>query len=78
MKIKEIAQKLSEEGTSGFEITKRRGVLTSTWLIYKKGNNYYYFDINEKINFDEKNKYSLEELEVEFQNLYFEINCKIY
>lgn len=78
MDIKEIAHKLSEEETLGFEITKRRGVLTSTWLIYKKGNHYYYFNINEKIIFDENHKYFLEELELEFQNLYFEINCKIY
>lgn len=78
MNIDEIALKLNEKGTLGFEITKRRGVLTSTWLIYKKGNHYYYFDINEKMIFDDNHKYSLEELELEFQNLYFEINCKIY
>lgn len=78
MNIKEIVQKLKEEGILGFEITKRIGVLTSTWLIYKDRNHYYCFDINEKIIFDENHKYSLEELEEEFQNLYFEINCKIY
>ncbi len=77
MTIKEIALQLNEKVTCGFEITKRRGVLTSTWLIYKKGNCYYYFDINEKIIFDENHKYSLEELEMEFQNSYFEIDCEI-
>jgi hypothetical protein len=77
MTIKEIALQLNEKVTCGFEITKRRGVFTSTWLVYKKGKHYYYFDINEKIIFDENHKYSLEELEMEFQNSYFEIDCEI-
>lgn len=77
MTIKEIALQLGEKTISGFEITKRRGVLTSTWLLYKKEKYYYYFDVNEKIIFDENHKYSLEELEIEFQNLYFEIDCEI-
>ncbi|MDI5895413.1 hypothetical protein [Flavobacterium algoritolerans] len=77
MTIKEIALQLGKKTISGFEITKRRGVLTSTWLLYKKEKYYYYFDVNEKIIFDENHKYSLEELEIEFQNLYFEIDCEI-
>lgn len=78
MTIKEIALQLNEKITGGFEITKRRGVLTSTWLIYKKEKYYYYFDVNEKIIFDENHKYSVEELEEEFKNLYFEIDCEIF
>jgi hypothetical protein len=78
MTIKEIALELSKETIIGFEITKRRGVLTSTWLLYKNEKYYYYFDINEKIIFDENHKYSVEELEMEFQNLYFEIDCEIF
>lgn len=78
MTIKEIALELSKKTVIGFEITKRRGVLTSTWLLYKNEKYYYYFDINEKIIFDENHKYSVEELEMEFQNLYFEIDCEIF
>jgi hypothetical protein len=77
MTIKEIALQLGEKTISGFEITKRRGILTSTWLIYKKEKYYYYFDVNEKMIFDENHKYSLEELEIEFQNSYFEIDCEV-
>jgi hypothetical protein len=78
MTIKEIALELSKKTIIGFEITKRRGVLTSTWLLYKNEKYYYYFDINEKIIFDENHKYSVEELEMEFKNLYFKINCEIF
>lgn len=78
MTIKEIALELSKKTIIGFEITKRRGVLTSTWLLYKNEKYYYYFDINEKIIFDENHKYSVEEFEMEFQNLYFKINCEIF
>ena len=77
MTIKEIALQLGKKAISGFEITKRRGILTSTWLLYKKEKYYYYFDVDEKIIFDENHKYSLEELEMEFQNSYFEIDCEI-
>ncbi len=77
MTIKEIVLQLDKKTSCGFQITKRRGILTSTWLIYKRENYYYYFDINEKIIFDENHKYSLKELEAELQNLYFEINCEI-
>jgi hypothetical protein len=77
MTIKEIALKLNEKTTCGFEITKRKGVLTSTWLIYKKEKYYYYFYINEKMIFDENHKYSLEELEIEFQDSNFEIDFEI-
>nr|WP_315141015.1 hypothetical protein [uncultured Flavobacterium sp.] len=76
MTIKEIALKLNEKINDGFEITKRKGVLTSTWLIYKKSKHYYFFDINEKIIFDENHKYSLKELDKEFQNSYFDIDCE--
>lgn len=77
MTIKEITLELDKKAVSGFEITKRRGMLTSTWLIYKKEKCYYYFDVNEKIIFDENHKYSAEELEMEFQDSNFEIDCEI-
>ncbi len=77
MTIKEVALQLVKKTTCGFEITKRRDMLTSTWLLYKRKNYYYYFDISEKIIFDENHKYSLEELVKEFENSYFEIDCEI-
>jgi hypothetical protein len=77
MTIKEIALQLGRKTISGFEITKRRGVLTSTWLLYKKEKYYYYFDVNEKISFDENHKYTLEELEMEFHDSNFEIDLEI-
>ncbi|HLF52538.1 hypothetical protein [Flavobacterium sp.] len=77
MTIKEIALKLNKKTTCGFEITKRKGVLTSTWLLYKKRTHYYYFAINEKIIFDENHKYTLEELVEAFQNSYFEIDSEV-
>jgi hypothetical protein len=78
MTIQEIALQLDKKVISGFEITKRKGMLTSTWLIYKKEKFFYCFDVNERIIFDENHKYSLEELEMEFQNSYFDIDCEIF
>lgn len=78
MTIKEIALQLDKKAISGFEITKRRGMLASSWLIYKKEKCYYYFDVNERIIFDENHKYFLEELEMEFQNSYFDLDCEIF
>ena len=49
MTIKEIALELSKKTIIGFEITKRRGVLTSTWLLYKKEKYYYYFELMKKL-----------------------------
>ncbi len=33
MTIKEIVLQLDKKTSCGFQITKRRGILTSTWLI---------------------------------------------
>lgn len=73
-----MSLELSIKTIIGFEITKRIGVLTSIWLLYKKEKCYYYFDNNEKIILEENHKYSVKELEIEFQNLYFEIDCEIF
>lgn len=78
MNINKITQLLIDNTESGFQITKRRGLFTSTWLIYWRENYFYYFDINEKIIFDDNHKYSLEEIEEELKNNYFEIDCKIF
>ena len=76
MKIQEIITELKNTKSEGFQLEKRNGILTSTWLIYKKKDFYYYFDINQKIEFTDEYKYSEEEILDEFKNVNFEIqNC---
>lgn len=77
MDIKEILLKLDSSTKSGIEVTKRKGILTSTWIIYKRKNYYYYFNVNEKIIFDDNHKYSKIELEEEFKNSHFKIDLEI-
>ena len=74
MTIKEITIELEKSPNQGLELTKRKGILTSTWCIYKRENYFYFFDISEDFIFDEKHKYTLEELMEEFENGYFEID----
>lgn len=62
MKIHEIITELKNSKSQGFQLEKRNGILTSTWLIYKKNEFYYYFDINQKIEFTIDYKYSEEEI----------------
>ncbi len=38
MKIKEIIIELKNNKSEGFQLQKRNGKLTSTWLIYKRKN----------------------------------------
>jgi hypothetical protein len=77
MTIKEITVELEKSPSQGLELTKRKGILTSTWCIYKRENHFYFFDICEDFIFDENHKYTLEELMEEFENGYFEIDCAI-
>lgn len=74
MTIDELILILEKKANCGFEITKRKGLLTSTWEIYRRNNFFYFFDVNEKITFDENHKYSREELIEEFKNSYFKID----
>ncbi len=74
MAIEELILILEKKSNCGFEITKRKGILTSTWEIYKRDNFFYYFDVSEKIIFDENHKYSREELIEEFKNSHFKID----
>ena len=74
MTIKEITIELEKSPNQGLELTKRIGILTSTWCIYKRENHFYFFDISEEFIFDENHKYTLEELIEEFENSYFEID----
>lgn len=74
MKIEELILNLEKKSNCGFEITKRKGVLTSTWEIYRKNGFFYYFDVNEKIIFDKNHRYSREEIIEEFKNSHFRID----
>jgi hypothetical protein len=77
MKIQEIITALKNTKSEGFQLEKRNGILTSTWLIYKKKDFYYYFDINQKIEFIDDYKYSEEEILDKFKNANFEIELSI-
>ncbi len=77
MTINEVLNTLDSNPNSGLELTKRKGILTSTWNIFKKKNNYYFFDVNEKLVFDKRHSYTRIELEEEFKNAYFEIDCEV-
>lgn len=73
MNILEIINKLNNEKQKGFQLSKERGKLNSTWLLYKKNHFYYYFDINQKIEFIDRFKYSKDELIKEFEDSFFSI-----
>lgn len=77
MKIKEIIEELNGSNNIGFQVEKINGILTSTWLIYKHEEFYFYFDINQNIEFIERYKYSEEELMDEFKNANFKIDLSI-
>ena len=55
------------------QIEKRNGVLISTWQIYKLKDKYYYFDINQKIEFTKEYCYTESELLTEFTNAHYKI-----
>ncbi|SHF70110.1 hypothetical protein SAMN03080594_106232 [Arenibacter palladensis] len=78
MKIKEILEKLdSENNYIGFQLSKRNGLINTTWLLYKKDLAYYFFDINQKIEFEDNYKYSTIELLNELEKASFEIELSI-
>lgn len=77
MKIQEIISELKKSKSQGFQLEKRNGILTSTWLLYKRKDFYFYFDINQKIEFIDNYKYSEEDLLKEFKNANFEIELSI-
>lgn len=77
MKIKEIIENLNLNEFKGLQLTKKRGALNSTWLLYKKDEFYYYFDINQKIEFIGPYKYSEKELIDELENANFDIDLSI-
>ena len=78
MKIQEIIKELKMcKKYTGFQLSKRSGLLNTTWLLYKKNEAYYFFDINQKIEFDDANKYTSSELLKEFEKSNFEIDLSI-
>jgi hypothetical protein len=74
MNIQLIITNLKESNSKGLQIEKHNGILTSTWLIYKEKNKYYYFDINQKIEFTEEYCYTETELLKEFANANYTID----
>jgi|TARA_R100000027_G_scaffold46622_1_gene35472 hypothetical protein len=77
MKIQDVINELKESKSDGFQIERRKGILTSTWLLYKRKDYYYYFDINQKIEFIDSYKYTEEELVNRLDNAYYEIELSI-
>ncbi len=77
MNIQEVIQVLKTSKYQGFQLEKRNGILTSTWLIYKKKGFYFYFDINQKISFVDEYKYSENEILEELKNSNFKIDLSI-
>jgi len=78
MKIQEILEKLdSEKKNIGFQLSKKKGFIITTWLLYKKEKDYYFFDINQNIEFIDTYKYSKKEALIEFEKSNFEIDLPI-
>jgi hypothetical protein len=77
MRINEIIDNLSSASVNGYQLSKRNGIIFTTWLIYEKESSYYFFDINQKIEFIDRYKYSAKELINEFSNSEFQIELAI-
>ena len=77
MNIKDVINSINSNKIEGLQLSKRFVILSSTWLLYKKNEFFYYFDINQKIEFTGSFKYSEEELITEFPNSIFEIELFI-
>ena len=77
MSIKDVIISINSNKIEGLQLSKRFGILSSTWILYKKNEYFYYFDINQKIEFTDSFKYSEKELITEFPNSIFEIELFI-
>lgn len=73
MNIQLIVDNLKKGNSEGLQIQKKNGILTSTWLIYLRKDKYYYFDINQKIEFTKDYCYTEAELFLEFANANYKI-----
>jgi hypothetical protein len=56
----------------------KNGILTTTWLLYKRGTYFYYFDINQSIEFMEYSRYSENELIGELEHGSFRIDTEVF
>jgi hypothetical protein len=77
MNITALISQLKTTNVSGFQISKQNGHISSTWLLYKSGDFYYFFDINQKIEFTERYRYSEGELTAEMQGGVFRIDLDV-
>ena len=77
MTITDLISQLNTTNVSGFQVTKKNDLLTSTWLLYKREDFYYFFDINQKIELTERYKYSESELTAEMQGGVFRIDLDV-
>jgi hypothetical protein len=73
MIIQELIKNLKKSKSKGFQIEKTNGILSSTWFIYFKNDKYYYFDINQKIEFRKEYCYTESELLTEFASANYKI-----
>lgn len=77
MKIQEVIKQLKVIDYKGFQIEKRFGIISSTWLIYKVEQDYYLFNINDDIEFVEENKFTEDELISKFNGFNLDIDMPI-
>lgn len=77
MKISEVITELETSEAKGFQLAKISGLIHSTWLIYKKGGFFYFFDINQKVEFIDRYRYTQKELFEEFKSGKFRIELSI-
>lgn len=77
MYVQELIKYLLNSESKGIQVSKRNGILSSTWLVYKKGEDFYYFDINQKIEFIECFRYTEAELIEELKGHWFEIEMEV-
>lgn len=78
MEIKEVLEEMKAKNFKGVQLTKKNGIITTTWLLYKRGNYFYYFDINQSIEFMEYSRYSEDELIKELEHGFFRIDTEVF
>ena len=74
MTIAEVITELNSNDAEGMQLSKRNGMIFSTWLVYQRDGFFYYFDINQKIEFVDRYKYTETELIEYFEGSVFVID----
>jgi hypothetical protein len=77
MTIEEII-KNNNLDSNGLQLTKKKGFLTSTWVLFFEEGFYYYFDVCENFDFNEQHKYTIDELKRELGNSQFEVDTDVF